>query len=512
MSRDPFKSGRFYHLPTFHRSLDGCGDWDVVSGGLRQTPIAREQFYLSLTKALRSEYQAVVLPSNSVLHEDFTFFVREALRQNIQVIYQIPASWLHRIWAQHGDFFSAQTLAFEIILDDVPGDPSQMEYVKRHFLTHFTIPGLRSAPVWQKLRSIPYFCYSDLHFYFPYHGDKKKLFKPAQVMDLFSEIKKINPDVMWRAPLGLDIYEPRIEESQDLEPLILPLLRRVCKESPQISVVIPAFNNGRYLVNTLRHLEAQNLDKENYEVIVVDDGSHDDTGELTMQFAHSSAMAMTVLHYPRSKKRQMGDSQFRAGLARNLGVKWASGNWLVFLDADIIVPQHFLAKTLELHRGASVVQWRRDYLNQQADSTGMTYERVTSKDCFVPEDGYWHEFYQQAEKRTWMNIQDHWKYVCTYALSLPRKMFKDLGWFRKTYCFYGFEDTDLGLRLAERGEKFYFHNEPVYHLFHETDRSEFQNSPVLRQKLLKNTAKIFFHNNLSPDIYRVFKYLLREWF
>jgi GT2 family glycosyltransferase len=86
-----------------------------------------------------------------------------------------------------------------------------------------------------------------------------------------------------------------------------------------------------------------------------------------------------------------------------------------------------------------------------------------------------------------------------------------VGWFRKTFCFYGLEDTDLGWRLAQADCQFYLEQTPVYHLFHENVRSEFFNSSYRRQKLLKTTAEIFFYNNLSPDIYRVFQYLLNSW-
>jgi len=509
---NPFKNGRFYHLPTHSESFGADSDWDLMSGGLRRTPINKNQFANSLDKARHGDYKAVVLPGNSALHPDFEHFVSESHRRDLQVIYQIPSPWLHRIWARHGDFFKTQPMAFEVILEDLPGDAAPLTQLQKEFPVHFTIPGVRGKPIWNKLRSIPYEYYEDLHFYFPYHGDKKKIFKPHQVTDLLSDVKKINPELSVRSPLGIDIFEPRIESLQDIEPLVQPVFRRTT-EKPKISVVIPAFNNGSYLANTLSHLDKQDLDKSMYEVVVVDDGSSDNTSELILQATQELTMPMTVMYYPRMKKREMGDSQFRAGLARNLGVKWASGELLVFLDSDIIVPPHFLRKTAELHETSSIVLWRRDYLNKDVNSTAVTYEGVQpERDCFIPEGGYWHNFYQQAQKDSWQSLPDFWKYTCTYALSLPAKVFKEAGWFRKTYCFYGFEDTDLGLRLADAGYSFHFHNEAVYHLFHETGRSEFKNSFFFRQRLLKNTARIFYHNNLSPEIYRVFKYLLKGFF
>ncbi len=510
---DPFKQGRFYYLPVFHQSLDQWQDWDQASGGLRDTPLTSAALNATIHKAKQGQYRAMVLPVNSILHPEFELLVQTIKSESLDVIYQITASWLHRIWARKQSFFEAQKINFEIILDDIPQNVDLLRHLANEFSTHFTLPGVRSAPVWQKLKKIPPFCYENLHCYFPYHGDKKKLFRPSQVMDLFEQIQRLNPKAQLRSPLGIDIFEPRIQKHQELEPLGQPVFRRVCPQDPLISVVIPAFNNGRYLMNVLRHLEVQDFDKSRFEVIVVDDGSEDETSELVLQASGTLNLALTVLYYPRLRRREMGDSQFRAGLGRNLGVKWASGELLVFLDSDIIVPRHFLSKTWELHQQHDVVQWRRDYLSKSVDSFEAEYERIEpQRDCFIPEDGYWHAFYSEAQDKTWPQVKDHWKYVCTYALSMSRQKFKDLGWFRKTYCFYGFEDTDLGLRLYHHQARFFFQNEAVYHLFHETGRSEYQNSNVLRQKLLKNTARIFFHNNLSPDIYRIFKYLLKDYF
>ena len=75
---------------------------------------------------------------------------------------------------------------------------------------------------------------------------------------------------------------------------------------------------------------------------------------------------------------------------------------------------------------------------------------------------------------------------------MPTDVFKKTGWFRKTFCYYGLEDTDLGWRLQNAGYTFHLNHQSVYHLHHSTLRSEFFNSAYRRHKLLKKTSEIFF--------------------
>jgi glycosyltransferase involved in cell wall biosynthesis len=508
---NPFRRGRFYYLAINDQRLLSQSSWEAMSGGVRLKPLTASHFRQSLKKAQSGEYRAVVFPMNSVEHPQFKVFVEEVVSAGLRPILQVSSELAHRLWAHRAEIVDQPELQFEFILENLPSDLSIMQELLQQKRAYFTVVGLREAPIWKQLDRIPLEFYPELHFYFPYHGQKKKIFTPKQIVELRDFFVKRQKDFVLRPPLGMDLYEPRIEAAREIESEVQPVVQQNLSEHPQLSVVIPAYNNGKYLLNTLRHLETQNIQKDLYEVVVVDDGSSDQTSELILQALAEFKMGITYLYYPRMKPRMMGDSQFRAGLARNLGVRWARGETLLFLDSDIIVPPHFLQRTLELQKKYDVIQWRRDYLTRGVPSTEITYAEIDpAKDCFIPEGGYWHKFYKETETKNWTDLPDYWKYVCTYAFSIKRSLFTDIGWFRKTFCFYGFEDTDLGWRLAQGGYSFYLNNEVVYHLFHETERSEFRNSFLSRQKLLKNTARIFFNNNLAPEIYRVFKYLLRD--
>lgn len=87
------------------------------------------------------------------------------------------------------------------------------------------------------------------------------------------------------------------------------------------SVIIPVFNGERYLAQTLRSILDQTRPPQ--EIIVVDDGSSDNTAEVVKEFGS----AVICLEH----KKNQGISA-----ARNLGVMKASGELLAFLDADDI--------------------------------------------------------------------------------------------------------------------------------------------------------------------------------
>ncbi|MBU1500062.1 glycosyltransferase family 2 protein, partial [Patescibacteria group bacterium] len=94
--------------------------------------------------------------------------------------------------------------------------------------------------------------------------------------------------------------------------------------NPDISVIIPSYNSGRTIEPCLQSLIKQSLKPE---IIVVDDGSKDNTKTIVQSF--SQVKLLTQTHQG-------------PGAARNLGVKKAKGEILVFVDADMEFDQDFL--------------------------------------------------------------------------------------------------------------------------------------------------------------------------
>lgn len=90
---------------------------------------------------------------------------------------------------------------------------------------------------------------------------------------------------------------------------------------PLISVIIPGYNIERYVERCLQSL--QNQVYENIEIILVDDGSMDETGEIFDKYARKDSR-FKVLH-----QKNKGVSS-----ARNSGLEMATGEWICFVDGD----------------------------------------------------------------------------------------------------------------------------------------------------------------------------------
>ncbi|MEQ1656213.1 MAG: TIGR04283 family arsenosugar biosynthesis glycosyltransferase [Nitrospira sp.] len=102
-----------------------------------------------------------------------------------------------------------------------------------------------------------------------------------------------------------------------------------------ISVIIPAYNEEKALPATLRALLTQHGD---FETIVVDGGSRDRTIEIARQ-----SSAVQVMTASKGRAVQM-----------NAGAKLATGEWLLFLHADTVLPDGAIQRLLDLESDAAV--------------------------------------------------------------------------------------------------------------------------------------------------------------
>lgn len=102
----------------------------------------------------------------------------------------------------------------------------------------------------------------------------------------------------------------------------------------EVSVVIPAYNAERYLEETVRSVLAQTY--QDFEIIIVDDGSKDGTVALANRLAKEDPR-ITVLRNPRNQ-----------GVAetRNHGIRQATGTYIALLDSDDVWAPAKLEKQL----------------------------------------------------------------------------------------------------------------------------------------------------------------------
>ncbi len=111
-----------------------------------------------------------------------------------------------------------------------------------------------------------------------------------------------------------------------------------------ISLIIPCYNEEDYITNLLKSIEKQTLSKSLFEVIIVDNGSKDETYKRVTRFMESSEINIKLISEP-----VMGVSR-----ARNTGASHAEHDILVFLDADNLISDLFLEKLFSKFTDTSI--------------------------------------------------------------------------------------------------------------------------------------------------------------
>ncbi|WP_417366175.1 glycosyltransferase family 2 protein [Glutamicibacter arilaitensis] len=122
----------------------------------------------------------------------------------------------------------------------------------------------------------------------------------------------------------------------DLESLPITETDGECIPDVKISVIIPVYNTMPYLTELLNSLESQSLSSSQFEVIAIDDGSTDFSGEILDVYAKRNPN-FRIIHQENSGW---------PGKPRNVGIDEANGEWVFFCDGDDVLGEEALKKML----------------------------------------------------------------------------------------------------------------------------------------------------------------------
>ena len=148
------------------------------------------------------------------------------------------------------------------------------------------------------------------------------------------------------------------------------------------SVIIPVYNEEEYISRCLQSLIAQTMN--DYEVIIVDDGSGDHSIEICKKFQSKFRYCSIISH-----TKNMG-----ASAARNSGIKYATGSYIVFLDSDDTLSPYFfetLIPKIKEYNYPDILEFLMNYIEKDncrsIQGTILNeglYERQFLKDIFIP--------------------------------------------------------------------------------------------------------------------------------
>jgi glycosyltransferase involved in cell wall biosynthesis len=183
-----------------------------------------------------------------------------------------------------------------------------------------------------------------------------------------------------------------------------------------MSVVIATYNRGPILEKCLKALVDQTLPGEAYEIVVVDDGSTDDTPALIDALKTHQPTWQYLWQENRGRSH-----------ARNVGIRMALGELTVFIDSDVVVTRDFLATHLALHEANAGKKVFVQGLSVNTDRFDDPLSTPINASHFSA------------------------AFFATNNVSIPTAYLIEVGGFDESFTEYGWEDLELGLRLKAIG-------------------------------------------------------------
>ncbi len=243
-----------------------------------------------------------------------------------------------------------------------------------------------------------------------------------------------------------------------------------------VSIIITTYNWPEALERVLVGLTQQTY--ANFEVIIADDGSESKTALLIESIREQYSLNIHHVWQP--------DEGFRAAKIRNKAVAIASGDYLVFLDGDCIPLPSFVKRHTALAEPGWFVAGNRILLGKPYTKEVIEKKLDLSKLTFwqwllLRSRGGCNRLLPLLFLRRYRrkNKPDKWQGAKTCNLAIWKKDFDAVRGFDEAFTGWGFEDSDLVVRLNHRGikrkeGKFAI---PVLHLWHkENNRMDADNN------------------------------------
>lgn len=217
---------------------------------------------------------------------------------------------------------------------------------------------------------------------------------------------------------------------------------------PKISVIVATYNRDHLITRALIALVGQDMPKDFFEIIIVNDGSNDKTEEKVKNFINqdtSTNIAAITLG------KNLGSSY-----ARNVGILYARGEFIAITDDDCIVPKNWLSDFIEAFKkhpeiiavGGGKKPYRDNAVKPSQYDTFMFWRRLP----------YMKTEFKSTEINPFNNCGD------TANVCYKKSALKKVGGFN--HCLKTWNDWELKMRLHQLGAPLLYR--PIF-VLHEAD-------------------------------------------
>jgi glycosyltransferase involved in cell wall biosynthesis len=221
------------------------------------------------------------------------------------------------------------------------------------------------------------------------------------------------------------------------------------KSTVQVSVIICSYNRADYIINAIESLNNQTIPKNEFEVLVVDNNSIDNTGELVKDYIRS---------HPEFNLKYILEKKQGASYARNTGAELSSAPLLCFMDDDAIAEKDYLERIIS-------------FFKTHTDAAGLG-GRIIPK--YIPAEPKWMSHYVSSLVGNFdycknLTVFAPGKYPLESNMIVVTNDFKKIGGFNtalpgvKGNLRIGGEGKDFFLRLQALGRKIYYDPDVIVH-------------------------------------------------
>ncbi len=209
----------------------------------------------------------------------------------------------------------------------------------------------------------------------------------------------------------------------------------------KLSVIVATYNRKHELKELFESLTNQTLPPEQFEVVIVDDGSTDGTEQIVHEIRSNSPFTIQY-HYQENKG---------PGHARTLGMQKANGDVFIFIDSDCIAPPHYLETITDTFKNGSIDAFGGPDRSAEAFSAWDKAVNYTMT-SFLTTGGIRGSSGKKLARY----------YPRSFNMGLRREVFDKIGGFGSIY-HYG-EDIEFSHRIIKSGARVvYLEDAYVYH-------------------------------------------------
>jgi glycosyltransferase involved in cell wall biosynthesis len=233
----------------------------------------------------------------------------------------------------------------------------------------------------------------------------------------------------------------------------------------KVSVIVPVYNASQYISKTLDSIISQDFD--GFEVIVIDDGSSDDSLEIINECFRDCKIPHKIIHQENSG----------VSVARNAGIDESNGDYLVFIDADDYVSSNHLS---------SLYNGKTDFsLTLYAKKEG---DKLTNLDTYSQDVISTYDFIKME-----LNMQITFNF---FQLMYKSDIIKDNDIKFTPGIVYG-EDTEFAHKALNYGDEIAINNEVTYYYVQHPDSAikttEYRRFGIV--KIFENIAEFYKSND-----------------